>query len=243
MKPKYSIIIATKNEEESIAKVICSIPKNVEKKTEIIVPDASTDSTPIIASRLGAHVLKTKPGKGNAMRTAAKKSRGEILIFLDGDGTDPPQYIPKLLKKLENSNLVLGSRAIKDFKEDDALMRQLFRVYNIFASAGFKLAGFNVKCDPLSGFRAIRKKDWVKLNLTSTDFLIESEMNIKAMDNRFRINVVPIPHLKRGGGILNSKSITDPKTWLKLIAYIMKNIGKNKKKGLIKIRNNIMKVI
>ena len=49
-----SIIIPTLNEEEGIAKALCSIPEEVRKKSEIVVVDISTDLTPVIAERLGA---------------------------------------------------------------------------------------------------------------------------------------------------------------------------------------------
>ena len=107
--PEVSIIIPTLNEEQAIAKVICSIPESAAEKAEIIVVDASDDYTPAIARRLGARVVRTgKKGKGRQMKMGAKKSKGKILVFLDGDGTDPPEYIPKLLKKLEKADLVLG---------------------------------------------------------------------------------------------------------------------------------------
>ena len=55
-----SIIIPTLNEEEGIAKVLCSIPEEIRQKAEIIVVDISTDYTPVIAQRLGAKVVKAK---------------------------------------------------------------------------------------------------------------------------------------------------------------------------------------
>ena len=68
-KEKISIIIPTRNEEEGIAKVLCSIPEKIRKKAEIIVVDSSNDMTPIIAKRLGAKVLRVKKiGKGYAMK-------------------------------------------------------------------------------------------------------------------------------------------------------------------------------
>ncbi len=162
-----SIIIPTLNEEEGIAKVICSIPEEVRSQSEVIVVDVSTDYTPIIAERLGAKVIRAeKKGKGRQMRQGAENSQGEILIFLDGDGTDPPQYIPKLLKELKTTDLVLGCRSMKEFETDDKSMRRVFRVYGFFIKPLFRLIGFNAS-DPLAGFRAIRKKDWQKLNLES----------------------------------------------------------------------------
>src|SRR5947207_215170 len=106
---KISIIIPTLNEEEGIAKVICSIPQEIRKISEVLVVDASDDLTTVIAQNLGVRVLKsTRRGKGWQMRHGVEESKGEILIFLDGDGTDPADYIPRLLKKLEKADLVLG---------------------------------------------------------------------------------------------------------------------------------------
>lgn len=214
---RLSIIIPTLNEEEGIAKVFCSIPEEIREQSEIIVVDVSTDYTPIIAERLGAKVIKMeKRGKGRQMREAVELSEGEILIFLDGDGTDPPGFIPELLEKLEGANLVLGCRSNKKFEEeDDKMMRQIFKVYRPFVGPLFSLIDFNAS-DPLAGFRAIRRKDWDKLNLTSDAFEIETEINIKAIKQGFIIKEVPIPHLKRCGGVGKSKFTRSPEQWLKI---------------------------
>lgn len=215
-KPKLSIIIPTLNEEEGIAKVICSIPEEIRKISEVIVADFSNDFTPIIAKRLGAEVLRgDRKGKGWQMRQAVKKSKGEILVFLDGDGTDPAGYIPKLLKKLEKADLVLGCRSLDQFHEEDQMMRRFFRFYNLIAYPIFSVLGLKVS-DPLAGFRAIRRKDWDSLNLKSDSFEIETEMDIKAVRKKFIVDQVHIPNLKRCGGGQNSKFFKDPKMWFKI---------------------------
>ena len=216
-----SIIIPTLNEEEGIAKVICSIPEKIKRQSEVIVVDASTDNTPIIAERLGAKVIKERKGKGRQMRRGVKESTGEILIFLDGDGTDPPQYIPKLIKKLETANLVLGCRSMKNFKSDDKMMRIFFKLYSLYMWPIFGLINFKAS-DPLAGFRAIRRKDWDKLDLKSDYFEIETEMDIKVIKKGFVIKEVVIPNLKRGGGLKNSKLISNPKMWLRIIKVALK---------------------
>lgn len=229
-----SIIIATLNEEEAIAKVLCSIPKKIAKKSEVIVVDVSTDYTALIAERLGAKVIKVKrKGKGRQMRIAVKKSKGDILVFLDGDGTDPPEYIPKLLKKLKKAHLVLGCRSMKRFKTDNKRMTDIFRVYSFFVRPLFHLINCYAS-DPLAGFRAIRKKDWDKLDLKSNAFEIETEMNIKAMKQGFKIKEIAIPHLKRGGGLRSSKLITDPKMWLRIMKVILKYLNDEKLKPKVK---------
>jgi len=155
------------------------------------------------------------------MRRGVKESTGEILIFLDGDGTDPPQYIPKLIKKLETANLVLGCRSMKNFKSDDKMMRIFFKLYSLYMWPIFGLINFKAS-DPLAGFRAIRRKDWDKLDLKSDYFEIETEMDIKAIKKGFVIKEVAIPNLKRGGGLKNSKLISSPRMWLRIIKVALK---------------------
>ncbi len=230
-----SIIIPTLNEEEGIAKVICSIPEKIRKQSEVLVVDASNDMTSIIAERLGAKVIWTEQrGKGRQMRQAVENSQGEILIFLDGDGTDPAQYIPRLLKELEGADLVLGCRSMKEFKADDKQMRRVFKVYAFFIQPLFRLIGFNA-ADPLAGFRVIRRKDWDRLNLESNDFKIETEMNIKAMKLGFVIKEVAIPHLKRcGGGLRASKLTRNYGQWLEISKLFLKYLREEKIKSRIK---------
>ena len=227
--PKLSIIIPTLNEEEGIAKVICSIPEEIRKQAEVIVVDASDDCTPIIAQKLGAKVIKVKEkGKGRQIRQAVEESNGELLIFLDGDGQHPPQYIPKLLKKLKTAELVLGCRSMKKSKIDNKKMRRVFKVGGFFKQNIFRLIGFKV-VDPLCGFRAIRKKDWQKLKLESNDFKIETEMNIKAMKLGWTIKEITIPHLKRcGGGLRASKLFFNPQQYFEISKIFLKYFKEEK---------------
>lgn len=235
-----SIIIPTLNEEKGIAKVINSIPSEIREQAEVIVVDASTDSTPIIAKKLGARVICSKKrGKGRAMREAVKKSKGEILIFLDGDATDPPQYIPDLLKQMNKANIVLACRSNNKFKEDDNISKYIYPLYSIVCQPLFHLINFSAS-DPLAGFRAIRKKDWQRLGLKSDDFRIETEMNIKAIKEKFVIKEIQIPRLERAGGVMSSKLATDPVMWFKIVWMVLRFFaGEKKKELMIKINTEI----
>ena len=242
MKPKYSIIVTTKNEECGIAKVLCDIPEQIEKESEIIVVDSSNDLTPVIAKRLGAKVIiESKRGKGRAMKLGVKQSKGDILVFLDGDGTDPPQYIPEVLKKLEEYDLVLGSRVAKSFKQDSKLYRAYFLPYQLVVGTLFKeIVGFKISGDPLAGFRAITRKNWDRLNLESDGFEIEAEMNIKSLKMGFKVGEVPIPLIKRSGGLLRSKLVTSPKMQLKIFDVALRYVEEERiVANLTKFRDEI----
>lgn len=239
MGTKYSIIVATRNEEYGIAKVLCSIPEEIERESEIIVVDSSNDLTPVIAKRLGAKVIREpKRGKGRAMKLAVEKSKGDTLIFLDGDGTDPPQYIPELIRKLEEYDLVLGTRVAKNFKQDSRLYKAYFLPYQIFVGTLFRdIVGFKISGDPLAGFRAIKRENWDKLNLESDGFEIEAEMDVKSLELGFKVGEVPIPLIKRAGGILRSKLVTSPRMQLRIFDVALRYVEEERiKANLIKFR-------
>lgn len=258
MKKNISIIIPTKNEEEGIAKVLCGIPKEIKRRAEVIVVDTSEDLTPVIARRLGAKVLhlgKKRKGKGFQMKIGAKIARGEILVFLDGDGTDPPRYISKLLKKLKKYDIVLGARNLS-VRGSNKLYKCVFATYIPIVGGFFRALGFKTDGDPLAGFRAMKKSTWEKLNLKSNDFAIETEMNLKAVEMGLKVGEVPIPILPRSGGLLKSKLVRDVNQWAKVLNYgihyakgrkIKKRLKRLKKqlsiraKRLIEIGNSLFK--
>lgn len=228
---KYSIIIATLNEEKGIAAVINSIPADIRKDAEVIVADVSADSTPVIAEKLGAKVIRMKEkGKGRQMRNAVRESAGEILIFLDGDATDPAGYIPQLIKLLgSGANMALACRSGRSFAEDDKSAKMAYRLYSIFSLPLFWMIGLKAP-DPLAGFRAIRRKDWDSLDLKSDYFEIETEMNIKAKERKFIIKEIQIPNLKRAGGVTSSKLFRDPGMWFRIVGMVLKFYICGKKK-------------
>lgn len=147
--------------------------------------------------------------------------------------TDPGEYIPQLVKKMEetNANIVLACRCSENFKEDDKMARRAYLFYAIFCLPLFWLIGMKAG-DPLVGFRAIRRKDWDSLFLKSDYFEIESEMNVKALKKNFVIKEVHIPHLKRANGITESKLFADPIMWLKIVWTVLK-FFKAERKGKI----------
>ncbi|OGZ65421.1 MAG: hypothetical protein A3C50_03720 [Candidatus Staskawiczbacteria bacterium RIFCSPHIGHO2_02_FULL_43_16] len=216
-----SIIIPTLNEEEGVARTINSIPASIKKDAQVLVVDVSTDKTPTIATSLGAQVIRAdRKGKGYQMRLAVKKSKGDILVFMDGDGTHPGSYIPKMLDALEDADLVLGCHNLLKIEGESEKMRNIFRIYSFIALPISKVLNLNVS-DPLAGFRAIRRRDWDRLQLKSNDFDIETEMNINAVKNNFRIAEVSIPNLERSGGAQSSKFLKSPKMWVKIFQMLL----------------------
>lgn len=201
-----SVIIPTLNEEETIGEVVGQMPKEVDgEAVEVIVVDGlSTDSTAEVARKANARVLLHKEkGKARAVKKGVRESKGDKLIFMDGDGTYPVNAIPKFVKALQNHDLVIGdvTKHLKSVKNNDMksfLHSMAYKTYSVM----FRMKRIKLE-DPLDGMRAIRKKDFLRLKLESDGFELETEMNLKARDLGYSIKEVPIEYKSRSKG--NSK--------------------------------------
>jgi len=218
---EVSVIIPTLNEERTIGYVLSRIPKKVWKWGEVLVVDSSTDRTPIIAEKFGAKVIRApKLGKGYAMKIGAQEAKGKILVFLDGDGTDPPEYIPLAAKAAKSYDVVICAR---NPRHQQGSYRYKFAsyVYMPMLRGLFREIGFEIQGDPLAGFRAMRKNIWDKLKLKSNDFFIETEMNIKIILLGLHVLEIPIPTLPRGDSIFRSKFLRSVNQQMRIIRTLL----------------------
>lgn len=121
MKPKYSVVIPLKNEEESIEHLINEIEPvmaSVGEPWELLcIDDGSTDKTlkklqELAQSRRYVRILKfdRNYGQSSAFDAGFRNALGEFIITLDGDGQNDPADIPKLLQAIEHHDLVCGYR-------------------------------------------------------------------------------------------------------------------------------------
>lgn len=110
---RISVVIPTRNEAGSIALVLDDIPRP--PVTDVVVVDASsTDGTPSIAVAHGARVV-TEPrrGYGRACLTGIDAvSPSDIILFLDGDYSDRPAELPRLIEPIlaGRADITIGSR-------------------------------------------------------------------------------------------------------------------------------------
>src|SRR6516225_1888627 len=110
---RVSVIIPTRNEAESIGRVLSDLPSDL--VTEVLVVDSnSTDGTPEIAARMGARVIsETRRGYGRACLTGLEAvSEPDVVVFLDGDYSDRPAELPLLLAPITEgrADITIGSR-------------------------------------------------------------------------------------------------------------------------------------
>ena len=126
---KIKVITPAYNEQDSIANVINDIPKLVDEV--IVVSNNSTDLTEVNAKNAGATVLQeNNKGYGYAclkgMDYIAKQdSKPDIVVFLDGDYSDYPEELTKIVAPIidQNMDFVIGAR-VKNLREEGSMMPQ-----------------------------------------------------------------------------------------------------------------------
>jgi glycosyltransferase involved in cell wall biosynthesis len=219
MTPSISIILPTMNEERGIIATLKKINGLDLDKEVLVVDGLSTDNTIRNAEAYGARiVIEKRKGKGVAMTTGVKAAKSNMICFLDGDGTYPPQVIPKMLELIKNCDVVVASRLLKKEGANDCM--NTFIHYRFFP---FILKSFLRKfqtSEPITGMRLLRKETWNKLNLKSQDFLIETEMEVKMAKNKMKVIEIPIPCIKRVG---RSKWDSSLGTMWKIRNYVKRN--------------------
>lgn len=204
MKKNIKVIIPAYNEEASIAKVIAEIPEIVSET--IVVNNNSTDTTPQVAKNAGATVLfEPNAGYGNAclkgMQYVAnldKNEQPDIIVFLDGDYSDYPAELTKIVAPIleDNIDFVVGAR-IKALREAGSMTFPQ-RFGNGLATKLMALF-FNSKFTDLGPFRAIKYNKLLALNMEDKTYGWTVEMQLKALKKNYSYTEIPVKYKNRIG--------------------------------------------
>jgi len=202
MVEKISIILPCRNEKDSLRESIKQIKKTLEKNNlngEIIVSDSSKDGSDKIAIEEDVGLIKhDKEGYGLAIKEGVNVSSGNIIIYADPDGTYDFEDIPRFIKELKKSDIVLGSRFKGKIKKHAMpLLHRLLGtpLFNILLRVFLRIK----TSDSQSGFRALKKKTFLELNLKTMGMEFATEMLIKAKRLNLKIKEVPITYSERMG--------------------------------------------
>ncbi|MBT8188425.1 MAG: glycosyltransferase family 2 protein [Croceitalea sp.] len=196
------VIIPAYNEGESIASVIAEIPKKVSEI--IVVNNNSTDDTAIKAQTAGATVLtENRRGYGRAclcgIDYVAKQSKTpDIIVFMDGDYSDYPEELDKLIAPIikKDMDLVIGARK-KELREPGSMtFPQIFG--NELATFLMKLF-FGATFTDLGPFRAIKYEKLKELQMEDKTYGWTVEMQLKAIRKNLAYTEVPVRYKKRIG--------------------------------------------
>ncbi|NCT10412.1 MAG: glycosyltransferase family 2 protein [Flavobacteriia bacterium] len=199
---KISVIIPAYNEEKAIANVIREIPKIVSEI--IVVNNNSTDNTSRIAFENGATVLSEKrKGYGYACLKgleyiALQETKPDIVVFLDGDYSDYPDELTKLIDPIINKNIdfVIGARVASLREKGSMTPQQVFG--NWLATFLMKLF-FNSKFTDLGPFRAIKYDTLLDLNMQDKTYGWTVEMQLKILKKHIPYTEIPVHYKNRIG--------------------------------------------
>ena len=198
------VIIAALNEEEGIGPTLSEIRYFMDEAPFLVIDGRSKDDTVKVAKEMGAQVIFQKnSGKGDAIGIAiehAKNLNVKYVAFIDADYTYPAEYLPEMVKILEENpkvGMVCGNR----FNGNLSLkaMKHVFYLGNkLIAYLHSLLNGVRMK-DPLTGLRVVRWELLKKWRPRSKGFDIEVEMNHYVEKRGYEILEIPIRYRTRLG--------------------------------------------
>jgi glycosyltransferase involved in cell wall biosynthesis len=196
-----SVIIPALNEEETIADVVRNVPHEIVSEI-IVVDNGSDDRTAERARAAGARVvaeLRHGYGRACAAGVGALGPNCEIVIFLDGDGSDCPELMDRLIEPIISGkyDFVIGSRTRGEREAGSLNFQQVF--------AG-RIAGllvqllYGVRYTDMCPFRAIRYDALAGLGMREETYGWNLEMQMRAARAGLRVLEVPVNHRRRAGG-------------------------------------------
>jgi glycosyltransferase involved in cell wall biosynthesis len=202
-----SVIIPAWNEQDGIAAIIERVLAVQPALTEIgiarleliVVDDGSSDGTAeIVEACEGVHLVRhgTNRGYGAALKTGFSVASGDLLAFLDADGTYPPECFPDLCREaLDGADLVVGSRR----SGADSQMPLVRRVGNLLWSSLVTLLGNHRVIDPASGMRVFRRDALERLYPLPDGLNFTPVMSTRAIHEGVQLSEIPIPYTERIG--------------------------------------------
>ncbi|GIZ10158.1 glycosyltransferase family 2 protein [Flavobacterium sp. UMI-01] len=196
------VIIPAFNEENAIGHVIREIPEIVSEV--IVVNNNSNDNTILVAQKAGATVLtENKKGYGYACLKgldylAQKENKPDIVVFLDGDYSDYPEELTKIIAPIldDNIDFVIGAR-VPWLREQHAMTPQ--QIFGNWLATFLMKLFFKAKFTDLGPFRAIKYQKLLALKMEDKTYGWTVEMQLKVLKHKMTYLEIPVRYKNRIG--------------------------------------------
>jgi glycosyltransferase involved in cell wall biosynthesis len=224
--PLLSVVIPALNEERGIDEILRRVAGQAEELARagvrgpevIVVDDGSDDRT---AERVAAYPEvrlirhSGNRGYGAALKTGFGAATGDLLAFLDADGTYPPESLPALCRARDehDADLVIGSRMLGR----DSEMPLVRRVGNTVFATLLSMVGSRRISDSASGMRVFRREVLPSLYPLPDGLDFTPAMSTRAVYEGLTMFEVPIPYKERIG----SSKLSPAKDGLRFLRSIL----------------------
>lgn len=197
-----SVVVPALNEEEPIGDVVRAIRATKIPREVIVADNGSTDRTAERAREAGARVVSQPHrgyGRACAEGVAAVSPECDIVVFLDGDGSDCAELMERLIEPIaaDTHDFVIGSRTRGEREPGSMNFQQVFA--GRAAGALMRLL-YGVSYTDMCPFRAIRRDALAPLGMKEVSYGWNLEMQMRAARSGLRILEVPVNHRCRAGG-------------------------------------------
>jgi glycosyltransferase involved in cell wall biosynthesis len=196
---RISVVIPALNEQDAIGRVVAAMPWQQIAEC-IVVDNGSTDDTAAVARAAGARVITSPRGYGAACfaGAAAALPTSDILVFLDGDGSDDPADFDRMTQPVLDGteDFTIGSR-LKHADPGSLMGSQIFAAHFV----GLLMRVFlQARYTDMGPFRVMRREALQSLDMQERTFGWNLEMQIKAVQRGLRVREIPVHWRNRIAG-------------------------------------------
>lgn len=197
-RPELCVVIPSYLEEENLRILLPrlnTVLSSLNLPSEILVIDTMEpmDNTKQACLENSVQYINREAGDsfGDAIRTGIKHAKGTYIIFMDGDGSHSPEFIPNLIEHKDDYDVIIASRYVEGGATDNKkILIVMSKAVNILYSLFL-----NLKCKDVSNNFKLYKSHLLKnLNLYSDNFDIIEEILFKIKKNKKDLKIKEIPY-------------------------------------------------